>query len=90
LARNLANPYLGHEPKSRVTTLIPLTLKGHNFLISNSFLTIFSALDVPNIKKCNEKKKKQLEHDKKRKQLNNNPKMKNLKFFTCKRHNAFI
>jgi hypothetical protein len=39
-------------------------------------------------KKFNEKKKKNLEYDKKRKQLNNNPKMKNLKFLTCKRHNA--
>jgi hypothetical protein len=34
------------------------------------------------------RKEKKLEHDKKRKQLNNNPKMKNLKFFTCKKHNA--
>jgi hypothetical protein len=40
------------------------------------------------LNKCNEKKKKKLEHDKKRKQLDNNPKMKNLKFLTCKRHNA--
>jgi hypothetical protein len=35
-------------------------------------------------KKCNEKKKKKLEHDNKRKQINNNPKMKNLKFLTTK------
>jgi hypothetical protein len=38
--------------------------------------------------KCNEKKKKELEHDFFLKQLNNNPKMKNLKFFTCKKHDA--
>jgi hypothetical protein len=40
------------------------------------------------LKICNEKKKKKLEHDFKKKQLNNNPKMKNLKFLTCKRHDA--
>ncbi len=35
-------------------------------------------------RKCNEKKKKELEHDFKKKQINNNFKMKNLKFLTTK------
>jgi hypothetical protein len=46
------------------------------------------ALTPYDLKKCNEKKKKNLNMIKKRKQFNNNPKMRNLNFFTCKKHNA--
>jgi hypothetical protein len=35
-------------------------------------------------RKCNEKKKKELEHDFFKKKINNNFKMKNLKFLTTK------